>query len=504
MWSLADTIERSLSEDVRAFPPEALGRVLGLARTLPAALTGRFYFESWLGRDAPRLDLIVKVDAGRRAVLADENLPVPRTAEWARLIEFARRWSDRRSPIHREVKAVWLEFDLEAERTPLEAGAHPRVFIDFHRQAHRQPRIEQRVRTIASALGALGMEMPAGVRARLGRSLSHLPPGATIPYVGLSLSRALTSLRACVLGLGWSPLRYLESIGWPGDLGALRAALLDRLPPATAAARLSLLHVDLEDEPSPRLGIELPFPREGQPKGELKGETLLDDAARHGWCAPGTRAAVASWPGAAIRGLAHEIWPSRIVRQVSHLKAVYGAGHDLALKAYFCVAIEAARSGTLVGSRMWLGDAGLNGAPAPPDGFPARFRPRPAAPRTPKDGGFRVPGPGTQVALRKLSLNGGTPMSISTAQQQALDKILSRASVDMEFRKGLLTSPQQAIFEGLGLRVPASFRVKFIEKGDDIDALVVLPDFQRADGELSDRDLDVVAGGGNGDTDDPW
>jgi hypothetical protein len=86
-------------------------------------------------------------------------------------------------------------------------------------------------------------------------------------------------------------------------------------------------------------------------------------------------------------------------------------------------------------------------------------------------------------------------VSMSTAQQDALEKILARASVDREFRAALLIDPRTAILEGLGVRIPSGFQVKFVERDPDVDALIVLPDFERPDGALGDRDLDSVAGG---------
>ena len=86
-------------------------------------------------------------------------------------------------------------------------------------------------------------------------------------------------------------------------------------------------------------------------------------------------------------------------------------------------------------------------------------------------------------------------MTMSTAQQEALEQILTRAAVDLEFRKALLVDPRKAILEGLGVRIPASFRVKFIERDKDVDALIVLPDLLRQDCELEDGDLDAVSGG---------
>jgi hypothetical protein len=88
-------------------------------------------------------------------------------------------------------------------------------------------------------------------------------------------------------------------------------------------------------------------------------------------------------------------------------------------------------------------------------------------------------------------------MTMSTAHQEALDQILTRAAVDLDFRKALLVDPRKAILDALGVRIPATFRVKFIEREKNVDALIVLPDLQLADGELGDDDLEAVAGGNN-------
>jgi hypothetical protein len=86
-------------------------------------------------------------------------------------------------------------------------------------------------------------------------------------------------------------------------------------------------------------------------------------------------------------------------------------------------------------------------------------------------------------------------MKMSSAQQAALQKILARASVDVGFRTALLIDPRRAIMEGVGVRIPPGFRVKFIERDENVDALIVLPDLERANGELRDDQLDWVSGG---------
>jgi hypothetical protein len=80
-------------------------------------------------------------------------------------------------------------------------------------------------------------------------------------------------------------------------------------------------------------------------------------------------------------------------------------------------------------------------------------------------------------------------------EQHALDAVLSRASLDPAFRRALLTEPRAAIDAAFGIRIPPDLRVQFIEKGPEVDALIVLPDLRDPSGELSERDLESVAGG---------
>lgn len=85
------------------------------------------------------------------------------------------------------------------------------------------------------------------------------------------------------------------------------------------------------------------------------------------------------------------------------------------------------------------------------------------------------------------------------ARDPRLQQVLDRATTDTQFRQWLLTSPHAAIHDTFGVEIPSSFRLKFIERGADTDALIVLPAVARptasADGELDDAALEAVAGG---------
>ena len=78
-----------------------------------------------------------------------------------------------------------------------------------------------------------------------------------------------------------------------------------------------------------------------------------------------------------------------------------------------------------------------------------------------------------------------------------MQALLARARVDQEFRQRLLADPRSAIHHALGITIPPDFRIKFVERGPDLDALVVLPDLEASGGadELSDDELEAVTGG---------
>jgi hypothetical protein len=76
--------------------------------------------------------------------------------------------------------------------------------------------------------------------------------------------------------------------------------------------------------------------------------------------------------------------------------------------------------------------------------------------------------------------------------------VLQRSATDKEFRSRLLAQPDSAIEEIVGVplsTLPKQYRVRFVEKEPDVDALVVLPDFEDPEGVLSDTELEAVAGG---------
>ena len=86
----------------------------------------------------------------------------------------------------------------------------------------------------------------------------------------------------------------------------------------------------------------------------------------------------------------------------------------------------------------------------------------------------------------------------STEEQNALNDVMERATTDLGFRERLLNEPRAALAEMAGQALPEDFVIRFIEKDENTDVLVVLPDLVPETVELSDAELQAVAGGAEG------
>ena len=89
--------------------------------------------------------------------------------------------------------------------------------------------------------------------------------------------------------------------------------------------------------------------------------------------------------------------------------------------------------------------------------------------------------------------------NLSTDERNVLDEVLQRAATDLGFRQQLLDEPREVLTKIWGEELPGDFVIRFIEKDEDTDALVVLPDLVSETAELSGAELEAVAGGQAGD-----
>jgi hypothetical protein len=85
-------------------------------------------------------------------------------------------------------------------------------------------------------------------------------------------------------------------------------------------------------------------------------------------------------------------------------------------------------------------------------------------------------------------------MDVLEEIEQILQEMVRRAQSDREFRQLCLNDPNTAAKQINGKGLPEEFALRFVENRD-ADLTVVLPDSLDASAELSEAELDRVAGG---------
>jgi len=75
-----------------------------------------------------------------------------------------------------------------------------------------------------------------------------------------------------------------------------------------------------------------------------------------------------------------------------------------------------------------------------------------------------------------------------------VERILKRASTDVAFHALAISNSAAAVKEVSGKQLPEGFKVRFVSN-EGADLTLVLPDVVTGDDELSDAELEQVAGG---------
>ena len=85
-------------------------------------------------------------------------------------------------------------------------------------------------------------------------------------------------------------------------------------------------------------------------------------------------------------------------------------------------------------------------------------------------------------------------MSEASGRQEMERRLIEKSLEDESFRQRLIEDPKGTVEEELGTRLPEEVRVVTVEETQDTIYLV-LPSTPMAGGELSDQELQSVAGG---------
>ena len=74
------------------------------------------------------------------------------------------------------------------------------------------------------------------------------------------------------------------------------------------------------------------------------------------------------------------------------------------------------------------------------------------------------------------------------------ERLIERSLKDEKFRKTLIENPKAALEEELGVTLPQNLVVKVVEEKEN-EVFFVLPGIAKTEGELTEMELESVAGG---------
>lgn len=296
------------------FASETVGRLRGLARTLPGDCQG--VLEVRLASGAAQVDLSLRLLTAAQACGLAARLSSCAVGEFLSL------WSKPDGPLA-PVRSVWLEFDLDQEEPPA-----PVVCAKL-------PADVDSGWLLGTLLPALrGDPLSRGQRALILTCLESLPRSAHLLYVFSLRARGSDAVRLEVFGMEPSQmLDYLRRVA-PRTVPAAQ-----EITPCFEGVERLHLSLDVAAEIRPRIGIEGSFPR--QPHREPRWKELFDRLESRGLCSAGKRDAALAWPGYDSFWTAPEPWPIAEMgsrgfcgRGLSHLKVVGRTDREPEAKAY--------------------------------------------------------------------------------------------------------------------------------------------------------------------------
>jgi hypothetical protein len=351
--TFADTLQ-SLSK----YFPESLvsatefGKMVSIGTHFPSLMSMGAAFETRLSKTHPQLDLFFAINKDNRSVLADS---LPRSLlnpalfshpVWQQIRVLFNVWNVSGSDLDSSVNQVFLEFDLDGVTPDIPV---PAVFMQISDTFYlKDPDLPQNsfkdaqdleTGWIFKALSILkNGSISSGALAKTRQCFDNLLPGTCIDHIAIMASRTPDAIRINVNGLGLEQLyNYLESIG----LGSRTTQLRNVLPGLYKLVDHLVLAIDISDSFSPRIGIELRFPKgERSIYNETKWELLLDKLVSLGLCIEGKKEGLMKWGGKSRELFDPELCRFMIFRHLDLIKLVFKPDLPPSAKAYFSFIIQ--------------------------------------------------------------------------------------------------------------------------------------------------------------------
>jgi len=88
-------------------------------------------------------------------------------------------------------------------------------------------------------------------------------------------------------------------------------------------------------------------------------------------------------------------------------------------------------------------------------------------------------------------------MEIGKTKTEFEEKVIAKALKDEVFRQKLLADPKGCIEAEFGITIPETFSINVVEEKEG-EVCIVLPSLESQQGELSETEMESVAGGWSG------
>lgn len=332
-----------------------ISQIANLLPTLPTVSEAGF--ECHLSSSASRADFLAAFTTLSQGSEALVDCCKPRAGllcanpVWSRIHDFSTRWADIKSPLHKNVGNVWLEFDVNGQSSeapdpsfffaPRGIGGEEEKLTLFNSTSLTNNWVTD------EALRLLfGKSLPDRVKKQLLTCFESLPPGGEVFQIGVMLPRKSESqaVRLCVKGIANEQvLEYLRNIGWSGSINQLSSTFFE----LSSLVDDIKLNFAVENMIFPKIGFECYFNK--QPKNTPRWQLFLNYLVRHQLCTSEKANALLNWPGYSEEKYSEELWPSNftkasafvnpsftstIVRLLHHIKIVYHPNQSLQAKAY--------------------------------------------------------------------------------------------------------------------------------------------------------------------------
>jgi len=99
-----------------------------------------------------------------------------------------------------------------------------------------------------------------------------------------------------------------------------------------------------------------------------------------------------------------------------------------------------------------------------------------------------------------LTLNPFNKMESKTQRKILEEWIRWKASSDLKFRNRVMSNPGETLESVFGVSIPESLNIRILTEEKN-QFILVIPHLQKAEDELSEKELETVAGGWSGGTD---